>query len=169
MGSTLPAILLPRTALYFLQISALFPHAAVVSIDYRAQGWLCRERKWQEIDTRPYFPVDSETKENRFQRVMHFLRDDRPTMHALDDYLVEHHNEGRTDDGIPRDTEIGGIRVLSLRLPLPAPGDHLVRNRHDPLDAYPESVRKYFYHSTRSRRAARCNANREEIPDEVNE
>ena len=164
VGSTLPAKILPRTPLYFLQIAALFPHAAVASIDYRAEAWLCTERRWQEIDTRPYFPIDAEDKENRFQRVMHFFRDHRTTMRALDDYLVDRHNAsshaasqaGGHADGIADDVKVGGILTLSLRLPLPAPGDPLERAQKKPLASYPEAVRKTFYHSTRARRAERC-------------
>jgi hypothetical protein len=156
VGSTLPSKLLPRTPLYFLQIAALFPHAAVASIDYRAEGWVCREHKWRELITRPYFPLDPDDKENRFQRVMHFFRDHRATMHALDDYLVSHHNEGGHDDGVAEDAKLGGIRTLSLRLPLPSPGDPLVRLERKPLASYPDSVRKSFYHSTRASRTERC-------------
>src|SRR6202042_3275298 len=39
VGSTLPSHLLPRVPNYFLQIAALFPRAATMSIDYRAEAW----------------------------------------------------------------------------------------------------------------------------------
>ena len=84
VGSTLPSHLLPRVPNYFLQVAALFPRAATMTIDYRAEAWVCADRKWEELDTRPYFPLDPEDKENRFQRVMHFFRQDETTMHALD-------------------------------------------------------------------------------------
>jgi hypothetical protein len=156
VGSTLPSIVLPRTPLYFLQVAALFPHAAVNVIDYRAEVWLCTEHRWQEIDTRPYFPIDPNDKENRFQRVMHFLRDNRPTMHALDDYLVRGHEAGGHADGVPDDAKLGGIRVLSLRLPLPSPGEPLARTHRQPLGEYPPEVRKNWYYTTRSKRRERC-------------
>jgi hypothetical protein len=156
VGSNIPSALLPRTPLYFLQVAALFPHAAVNVIDYRAEVWLCKEHRWQELDTRPYFPLDPNDKENRFQRVMHFFRDNRPTMHALDDYLVHGHAEGGRNDGIPDDAQLGGIRVLSLRLPLPSPGAPLEREERKPLADYPKDVRKNFYYTTKSRRAERC-------------
>jgi hypothetical protein len=155
-GTGIPARILPRPAAYFLQVAALFPLAAVATIDYRAQGFVCGKDDWEELDTRPYFPIDSDDKENRFNRVMHFLRDNRPTMHALDAYLVERHNSGRSDDGIPRDHRIGGIRVLSLRIPIPSPGEHLHRVERLPLSAYPEEERKYFYHTLRSTLSERC-------------
>jgi hypothetical protein len=156
VGSTIPAALLPRTPLYFLQIAALFPHAAVNVIDYRAEVWLCQERRWQEIDTRPYFRIDPDDKENRFQRVMHFFRDNRPTMHALDDYLLTRHAEGGHADGVLDGAKLGGIRVLSLRLPLPSPEAPLEREHREPLTSYPKDVRKNFYYTTKSRRAERC-------------
>jgi hypothetical protein len=155
VGSSLPGDLLPRTPLYFLQIAALFPRAAVNVIDYRAEAWLCEEHRWQEIDTRAYFPLDPDDKENRFQRVMHFLRDNRPTMNALDQYIVDGHASGR-GDGIPAGTKIGGIRVLSLRLPLPEPGSAITPMRRKPLAEYPESVQKPWYWTRASKRAERC-------------
>ena len=165
VGSTLPSSILPRSLNYFLQVSALFPYAALASIDYRAEGWVCPNGadgangvsgKWEEIDTRPYFPIDADNKENRFQRVMHFYRDNRPTMHALEAYLIEAHNEGRADDGIPRDVPIAGVRFSSLRIPLPQPGEHLTRSERLPLSEYPESERQLFYHTRRSKLEARC-------------
>src|SRR5580698_2964863 len=112
-GSTLPSRVLPRTANYFLQVAALFPRAATMSIDFRAEGWVCRDHAWAELDTRPYFPIDPNDKENRFQRVMHFFRQDETTMHALDGYLVGAHDTATHDDGIARGAELGGVRLLS--------------------------------------------------------
>jgi len=155
-GTGIPARILPRPASYFLQVAALFPWAAVATIDYRAQAFVCGKDEWEELDTRPYFPIDSDDKENRFNRVMHFLRDNRKTMNALDAYLVERHNSGRSDDGIPRDRPIGGIRVLSLRIPIPSPGERLQRVGRLPLSSYPEDERKFFYHTLRSTLAERC-------------
>ena len=156
VGSTLPSSILPRSANYFLQVSALFPYAALASIDYRAEGWVCAENKWEEIDTRPYFPIDADNKENRFQRVMHFYRENRPTMHALETYLIEAHDAGRADDGIPRNVPIAGVRFSSLRIPLPQPGEPLTRSERKPLSEYPESERQLFYHTRRSKLEARC-------------
>jgi hypothetical protein len=155
-GTTLPAKVLPRTANYFLQVAALFPRAATMSIDFRAEGWVCRDRAWVELDTRPYFPIDPNDKENRFQRVMHFFRQDETTMHALDAYLVDSHGSGAHDDGIPRDAALGGARLSSLRIPLPKPGDTLERASHRPLADYPDDERQVFYHTPKSKIAARC-------------
>jgi hypothetical protein len=156
VGCGLPARILPRTANYFLQVAALFPTAAVASIDYRAEGHVCGESTWMELDTRPYFPIDPNDKENRFNRVMHFFRENRKTMSALDTYLVESHNSGIHEDGIPRGLPIGGVRLLSLRIPLPKPGDRLERVSRLPLADYPEEQRKIFYHTPGSKLAERC-------------
>ncbi len=156
VGSTLGAHFLPRVANYFFQVAALFPRAATMSIDYRAEAWVCADKKWEEIDTRPYFPIDPDDKENRFQRVMHFLRQDETTMHALDAYLVERHNSGNAQDDIPTDQLIGGVRLLSLRIPLPKPGEPLERTHRLPLSAYPEDERRVWYHTPRSKAAERC-------------
>jgi len=133
IGSSLPARLLPRTATYFLQVAALFPRAAEASIDYRAEGWVCAD-----------------------QRVMHFLRTDRTTMRALETYLIESHNSGRHDDGLPRERKIVGVRLVSLRIPLPSPGDALQRVERRPLAQYPDSERQPFYHTPKSKLTASC-------------
>jgi hypothetical protein len=156
VGSNLPAKVLPRTLNYFMQIAALFPKAALMSIDYRVEGWVCADQKWEELDARPYFPIDPDDKENRFQRVMHFFRDHRPTMQALDAYLVASHNAGKHADGIAEDRAIGGIRTQSLRIPLPKPGDPLTRPVRRPLASYPEEQKAFFYHTKKSKLAERC-------------
>jgi hypothetical protein len=166
VGSNLPEKILPRTANYFMQIAALFPKAAVMSIDYRAEGWVCADQRWEELDTRPYFPIDPDDKENRFQRVMHFFRAHRPTMQALDAYLVASHNGGTHADGIPADHTIGGIRVQSLRIPLPKPGDPLTRPVRRPLASYPDEQRAFFYHTRRSKLAERCGPLAPREPDD---
>jgi hypothetical protein len=155
-GSTLPSHVLPRAANYFLQVAALFPRAATMSIDYRAEGWVCGEHAWTELDTRPYFPIDPDDKENRFQRVMHFFRQEETTMHALDGYLVGAHGKGTHDDGVARDAALGGVRLLSLRIPLPKPGDALERAHRRPLAEIPDEERHVWYHTPKSTIAARC-------------
>jgi hypothetical protein len=155
-GTGIPARVLPRPLSYFLQVAALFPTAAVASIDYRAEGFVCREGQWRELDTRPYFPIDANDKENRFSRVMHFFRDNRKTMNALDAYLVERHNAGGNEDGIEPDRSIGGVRLSSLRIPIPPPGSQLERASRRSLASYPEEQRKVFYHTPRSKLSERC-------------
>jgi hypothetical protein len=156
VGTGIPARVLPRAANYFVQVAALFPRASTASIDYRAEGFVCSEGTWMELDTRPYFPVDRDDKENRFIRVMHFFRENRTTMNALDSYLVESHDSAAREDGIPRDRAIGGVRLSSLRIPIPSPGDRLQRVSRQPLSFYPPEERKTYYHTPRSKLAERC-------------
>ena len=154
-GSPLPARVLPRALAYFTQISRLFPHALTTVIDYRAEGYLCEGARWVEIDVRPYFPIDADDKESRFQRVMFFYREDRTTMRALEAYLMERHNGGSGEDGAPR-TAIGGVRLLSLRIPFARPGEPEQRYRRRPLGDYPEDERKIWYYTPAARREERC-------------
>jgi hypothetical protein len=121
-----------------------------VSVDYRAEGWLCTERRWVEIDTRPYFPMRSDDKENRFHRVMHFYRRHRMTLQALESYLIHGHN-----DGAPN-APISGVRLLSLRIPLPKPGEKVDRYRRRSLSEHPEDQRRNWYWTPTAKRAARC-------------
>jgi hypothetical protein len=146
-----PAKLLPRPWLYFAQIAALFKHAGIKAIDYRAEGWLCTEGRWEEIDVRPFFRIDRDNKENRFHRTLQFYRRERTVMRALDDYVVERHNATRP-------TAIGGVRFLSLRLPYPAPGERITPYERKPLTTYENDseVRRDWYWTPASRRAACC-------------
>jgi hypothetical protein len=151
VGSNLPAKLLPRAVLFFGQIAALFPKAGEKQIDYRAEGWLCSEHKWVEIDPRPFFPIDVENKENRFYRAIQFHRYDRKVMRALDEYVTKHHNASRE----PRDT-IGGVRFLSLRIPYPPVGATIEPYKRQELASYPEDQRKNWYWTPGSMRRERC-------------
>jgi hypothetical protein len=156
VGWTAPLRILPRSLAYFTQIAALFTRAASFSIDYRAEGYVCTTGEWAELDTRPYFPLDPDDKENRFQRVMYFFHRHHATLAAVDGYLVERHNEGSHDDSIPRDEKIGGVRLLSIRGPLPAIGAPLVRVHRRPLSEFPEDERKLFYQTKSSGITERC-------------
>jgi hypothetical protein len=156
VGITAPLKTLPSSLAYFTQIAALFTHAAPYAIDYRAEGYVCSAGEWAELDTRPYFPLDPDDKENRFQRVMYFFRRQKATLLALDGYLVDRHNEGSHDDAIPRSEKIGGVRLLSIRAPLPRIGDALVRVHHRPLSDFPEDERKRFYQTKSGAITERC-------------
>jgi hypothetical protein len=70
---------------------------------------------------------------------MFFYHRHRPTLVALDEYLVARQNRAT---GTPR---IGGVELLSLRLPLPEPGAAFERYRRRPLDEYPRELRKVWY------------------------
>jgi hypothetical protein len=149
VGSTFPSKLLPRPWVYFAQVAALFTTASPKIIDYRAEGWVCAEKKWVEVDVRPYFPLDAENKENRFQRVLQFYRKNRTVMRSLEDFVMRRYNATASK-------EIGGVRFLSLRIPYPAPGEHVTPYERRPLASYPKDQRKDWYWTPRSKRAERC-------------
>ncbi len=161
-GCKTPGQLLPRPIAFFTQVSVLFPRAAHATIDYRAEAWVCSKQSWVELDVRPYFPVDPDDKENRFNRAMHFLRENRPTMHALDRYLVRSHDDHPGADGVDPGERIGGVRLLSLRIPIPPVGSAFERYQRYPLSHYPEAERKVFYHTPESVRDRRCAGDVEE-------
>jgi hypothetical protein len=153
--SVVPRRLLPGFITYFTEAAALFPNAALATIDYRVEGWECGSRRWREIDPRIDFPIDADNKENRFYRALHFFRQNRTVMQALDAYLMDRHNAraraGREAVGI-----IGGIRTLSLRLPIPAPGEKVAGFSREPLASFPERERHNWYWTRQSRRAENC-------------
>ncbi|CAN5730456.1 hypothetical protein BH11MYX4_BH11MYX4_42070 [soil metagenome] len=149
VGSTFPAKITPRPWLYFSQVAALFVTAAPKVIDYRAEGWSCSERRWTEIDVRPYFRIDRDNKENRFQRALQFYRKNRTVMQALEAFVIKRSNAG----GSP---PIGGVRFSSLRLSYPAPGEHVAPYERLPLATYAGDQRHDWYWTPKSRRAERC-------------
>lgn len=151
VGSNIPGKLLPRSLLYFGQIAALFPHAGEKQIDYRAEGWVCSEHKWVEIDPRPSFPIDHDNKENRFYRAVQFYRENRKVMRALDEYVTSRHNASHDAN-----KRIGGVRILSLRIPLPAPGTKIDPYKREELAKYPQDQRHDWYWTPGSMRRERC-------------
>ncbi|HTQ08077.1 MAG TPA: hypothetical protein VMI54_29690 [Polyangiaceae bacterium] len=150
---------IPRPLRYFAQVACLFPEAATAVIDYRAEGFSCEHRAFSEIDVRPYFPIERETKENRFFRALHFYREDRTTMRALEAYILVHHNQdvgetrARADDGSGL---LGGVRFSSIHLPLGAPDEPAERYERKPLSSYPEASVKHFYYTPSTQRMRRC-------------
>jgi len=149
VGSTFPAKLTPRPWLYFSQIAALFVTAAPKVIDYRAEGWSCSERKWVEIDVRPWFHIDRDNKENRFQRALQFYRKNRTVMQALEDFVVKSNNASRNGS-------IGGVRFVSLRLSYPAAGERIAPYERLPLATYSGEQRHDWYWTPKPRRDERC-------------
>jgi hypothetical protein len=152
VGSTWPAKITPRPWLYFSQVAALFVNAAPKVIDYRAEGWSCSDHRWVEIDVRPYFRIDADNKENRFQRALQFYRKNRNVMRALEDFVVKRHNAA--SGAAP----IGGVRFSSLRLPYPAPGEHVAPFEQKPLASYSADQKKDWFWTPTSRRTQRCGA-----------
>lgn len=149
VGSNLPTKVLPRSLLYFGQIAALFKWAGEKQIDYRAEGWVCAERKWVEIDPRPYFPIDRDNKENRFYRAVQFYRRERKVMRPLDEYVTSRYNASH-------DQKIGGVRFLSLRIPYPAPGTKIDPYKREELAKYPADQRHDWYWTPGTIRRERC-------------
>ncbi|HJZ89076.1 MAG TPA: hypothetical protein VKN99_28085 [Polyangia bacterium] len=152
-GTRVPERVLPRPAIYLTQIACLFPHTAQDAIDYRAEGYDCARRRYAEIDVRPFFPIHANDKESRFDRTMFFYRHNRRTMEALDEYITQKYNASGAGT-------IGGVLLLSIRLPIPPPGEPLERFRRRPLDEYPPAMRHAWYESGSARRAERCGAAR---------
>ena len=156
VGCDTPGRILPHALDYFMEVAALFPEAASGAIDYRAEGWVCDDARWQELDTRAYFPLDPDSKENRFQRALNFYRDDTRVERALDDYLVQRHDESWLEDGIPRDRRIGGVRFVRVKLPIPQPGAPLEPFTRRPLPEVPQTEKEVLYRTPRSKLDARC-------------
>ena len=148
VGSSWPAKITPRPWLYFSQVAALFVNAAPKVIDYRAEGWSCAERRWVEVDVRPYFRIDADNKENRFQRALQFYRKNRNVMRALEDFVVARHNASGA--------RIGGVRFSSLRLDYPPPGAHVAPFEQRPVSAYSGEQKHDWYWTPKPRRMQRC-------------
>ncbi len=146
----------PAPLAYFTQVAALFPSAARNAIDYRVEGFRCRDQSWAEIDVSPWFPIDADNKENRFYRAIHFYGDQHPhrqTLRALDEHIVSSFD--RDAEGQGRDV-IGGVRFVRLHVPFGKPGDGSARYDRKPLDAYPADARKDLYYTPQSKREQRC-------------
>jgi hypothetical protein len=157
-GSAIPRRL-PGPLLYFTQVACLFPYAATHAIDYRAAAYSCRPRRFVELDYRVYFPLRPDDKENRFHRLARFYRRNARVMRALDDYLVDRHNarvEGGESPGDGIEGRIGGVLVLSLRIPFAEPGTRIERQPRTPLADTPRTWRKRWYRTPRDRRDERC-------------
>ena len=139
---------IPRAVRYFMQVASLFPKAAENVIEYRAEAWYCAEHTWRELDVRPFFPLRANDKENRFDRAMHFYRHEAAVMQPLDDYIVGSQNA--------RGAPVGGVQLLSLRIPIPKPGQVTERYTRKKIDEYPAEWRHYFYRTPGAKRVERC-------------
>jgi hypothetical protein len=145
---------MPRPLHYFLQVAKLFPHAVLLRTEFRAEGYSCQDHRFRELDVRPFFPIRANDKENRFERAMFFYRRQAKVMHALDDYLVTSANA--------RGAAIGGVRLSSLRIPIPPPGEVTEPYRRKPLDEYPPEYRKLWYQTPAAQTRARCHDDHDE-------
>ena len=150
-GLNLPDRILPLPMRFFLQEAALFPDAARDAIEYRAEGYRCDTGRFEEIDVRPFFPIQRDDKESRFYRAMFFHRRQKKVLQALDQFIVSQQNRAHPD------LRIGGVMLLSLRIPIPPPGTPEGRYQRLPLTDYPQEVeRKYWYVTPPGERTQRC-------------
>jgi hypothetical protein len=120
---------------FFTEATALFPSASEYSLEYKLEVWSCRLQTWKPADPRPYFPIEADSKESRFQRIGYFYTHGtavqvRSVMNALDQFIVDHHPD--VDDGYPG--PIGGIQIVRVRKPIPEPGTEIERYVYRPLE-----------------------------------
>jgi hypothetical protein len=141
-----------RPLFFFVDATALFPHADKFAIEWRLEAWVCG-RQWESIDPRPYFPIRPDDKESRFQRLGYFYERDRPAMQALDRYISAGHAAG-VDDGVTG--AIGGIRLFKVVRPIPEVGTPIERYHFDPFAPVPAEQRRDLYYTPASERKRRC-------------
>lgn len=141
-----------RAVAFFTQATSLFPYAASFAIEYRIELWPCG-RRWEPADPRPYFPIQPDDKESRLQRFGHFYEHDHAALRALDAYLTARHAAG-IDDGVAG--PIGGVRLVKVVRPLPAPGDAVERYHFDPFAPVPPDQRRDIYYTPGPERKRRC-------------
>ncbi len=146
---------------FFTEATKLFPEADNVALEYRLDAWSCDAHAWVPLDPRPYFPIEADDKESRFQRLGYFYGDRaggetrRTVMNALDDYVLAHHDA--VDDGVAG--KIGGIKFFKVSRPLPAVGDEVARYVYRPLSPPPpEAKLTELFHTRASIRKQRCGA-----------
>jgi hypothetical protein len=142
---------LPRPARFFVQVAKLFPSAARQIIEWHAKGYRCAGGRFEELDVRPYFPIHADDKENGFDRAMFFYFQNRTVQKALDDYF----SQGEARRG--SEYRLGGVMLMSVRLPIAEPGQAVERYRRRPLEELPrEAERKYWYVTDPTERERRC-------------
>ncbi len=149
VGTGIPTAILPAPLRFFVQVAQLFPRAAVDAIEWRAKGYRCRDRRFEELDLSPYFPIHSEDKEGRFDRAMFFYFEDKRVLAALDAFIA--------DAEAKRGDPIGGVMLMSLRTPIADPGTDEPPYRRIPVNEMPQSVARRYWHVTGvAERARRC-------------
>lgn len=148
VGTGLPTKVLPSPLAMFVQVSQLFPHAAEDSIEWHAKGWHCDDDRFEELELGPDFPIHADDKENRFDRAMFFFYRNHRVLEALDRYLA------RAETA--RGDRLGGVMLLSIRIPIPKPGQAETRYQRRPSSAYPAAERRYWYVTGEDERRARC-------------
>ena len=149
--------LMSRPGAYFAQIAKLFAERSEMAIDYRASGFRCDTQKFEELDVRPYFPMHADDKENRFQRTMGFFLKNQKIHRALERYIIDSHNASVASGAKTELPRIGGVELLSLRIPIPDPGSEFPRYSRIPLAEIPPTwTRKVWYVTPPKEAAERC-------------
>ena len=141
-----------RPIAFFMQCTKLFPGRDPTALEYRLEAWSCERKDWIPLDPRPYFPIEPDDKESRFQRLGYFYHDERIVMNALDDYIMARHAD--VDDGAPG--KIGGIRVVRVNTPIPDLGQPVERYVYRPMEPAPAEHRKDLFWTKQSVRKQRC-------------
>lgn len=142
---------LPAPLRFFVQVAELFPHAADDVIEWHVKGFHCDARQFDEIDVRSFFPIHRDDKESRFYRTMFFYFREPRVLGALDDYITREYNRQHPDG------RIGGVMLLSLRIPIPALGATAARYQWRPISEAPATLTKRYWHTTaQSLRDRRC-------------
>jgi hypothetical protein len=142
---------IPLPVRFFAQVAQLFPRAEPFAIEWRAQGYRCATGTVEEIDLRPNFPIHAEDKENRFNRAMFFYHRNREVLAALDAFISEREAK------LGPEHRLGGLMLLSVRVPIPEPGEETPRYRRAALSQMPaEYERKVWYASPRDDFERRC-------------
>lgn len=150
LSPSLPRNILPGGILFYFQTACLFPTASMRAIDYRLEGWVCEAQRFEELDTRGYFPIHPDDKENRLSRVGHFYRQNRAVLQELERYVLAQE--------LGRGAKLGGVRLSSLRIPFAEVGGEVKRWERRPLSEYPEDQVKHWFYTPVSRRRAQCGA-----------
>lgn len=143
-----------RPAAFFTEATCLFPRKNYFAIEYRLEVWACG-RRWESIDPTPYFPIQTDDKESRLQRLAYFYEHNREAMQSLDAYIAAGHAAG-APDGVAG--PIGGIRLVKVVRKFPPAGEAVDRYRFAPQAPIPEAERRDLYTTPSAERQRRCPA-----------
>ncbi len=153
----------PGPLLYFSQIAGLFPDAKDMDVEFRAEGWSCDDGLFRELDVRPFFPIQSDNKENRFERALFFYHGNSKVLASLAGYITRHQNilvEKEGGDSRPYSSgRIGGVRLVSAYKPIPALSENAVRYHRMPLSDYPNTQLRTWYETPSEIIWKRCRSN----------
>jgi hypothetical protein len=142
---------LPAPIRFFTQVAELFPRAAEDVIEWRVKAYRCAEGRYEELDARPFFPIHRDDKESRYYRTMFFYYRERRVLDAVDAYITGEQNR------LHPEARIGGVMLLSLRIPIPKLGVAEPRYQRRAIADYPATLtKKYWYNTAPALREQRC-------------